>query len=136
MKNTEHFERKSEKHYKIISRWTFFLFIFLLCGCANKVDPITEINNGIQQSISELSEYAQNNMQMDADKKLLLQGAKDCAARADAMTRTYTVSMEKCSAEKSKLKLERNGLFGIVLILIFIIFRSPLKSVSKKLFGL
>ena len=114
----------------------FAILAVLLCGCVSKVDPITEINNGIQQSVSELSEYAHNNMQMDADKKLLLQGAKDCAARADAMTHTYTVAMEKCSTEKSKLKLERNGLFGIVLVLLFIMFRSPLKNIGKKLFGL
>ena len=115
----------------------FVAFLLLvLTACARDPNPITEINNGIQQSIAELEDYAQNNMIIDADKKLLLQGAKDCAARADAMTSTYNVSIEKCSAEKAKLKLERNGLAGILLLLLFFIFRTQIKSVGKKLFGL
>ena len=104
----------------------------LLSGCVKETSPATEINEGIQQSVAELTDYAKNNMVMDTDKQLLLQGAKDCAARADALTKTCNVSIEKCQAEKSKLKLERNGLAGIVLLLIgFIIYRP-----ARKLFGL
>lgn len=115
-------------------------FIILLplfvCACAKQPNPITEINNGIQHNVSELVDYANNNMQIDADKKLLLQGMQDCAARADAMTHTYEVSMEKCATEKSKLKLERNGLFGILILLIGFMFRGALRTIARKLFGL
>lgn len=112
--------------YKIV------ILTILLSGCAKQPNPITEINNGIQHNVSELVDYANHNMQIDADKKLLLQGMQDCAARADAMTHTYEVSMEKCAAEKSKLKLERNGLFGILILLIGFIGYRPV----RKLFGL
>lgn len=88
-----------------------------LYGCARDPNPLTEINNGIQQNANEIIDYAKNNMAIDTDKQFLIEGIKDCAARADAMTKTYTVSMEKCATEQSKLKLERNGLFILVLIL-------------------
>lgn len=108
----------------------------LLTGCARDADPITEINNGIQQSVADLVDYAQNNMVMDTDKQFLIQGAKDCAARADAMTKTYEASISKCAAEKSKLKTERNGL-GILLILVVLwLLKSPLKNIGKKFLGL
>lgn len=112
--------------YKIV------ILTILLSGCAKQPNPVTEINNGIQHNVSELVDYANHNMQIDADKKLLLQGMQDCAARADAMTHTYEVSMEKCVAEKSKLKLERNGLFGILILLIGFMGYRPV----RKLFGL
>lgn len=112
--------------YKIV------ILTVLLSGCARKADPITEINDGIQHSASELVDYAQNNMTMDTDKQLLLQGVKDCAARADAMTKAYTAKMDQCESEKSKLRLERNGLFGILLVLIGLMVYKPV----RKLFGL
>ena len=108
----------------------------MLSGCTRHTNPITEINDGIQQSVSELVDYANNNMLMDADKKLLLEGAKDCAARADAMTKTYETSLTKCETEKNKLKLERNGLIGIIILLVLFMFRKPVKSIVKKLLGL
>ena len=108
----------------------------LLSGCAREPNPITEINNGIQQTANELVDYAKNNMVIDTDKQFLIQGVKDCAARADAMTKTYEASLDTCYANQSKLKLERNGLMLIIVLLVFFIFRSPLKSIAKKFFGL
>lgn len=108
----------------------------LLTGCSRDTNPVTEINNGIQQSVSELVDYAQNNMVIDTDKQFLIQGVKDCAARADAMTKTYEASLDTCYANQSKLKLERNGLMLIIVLLVFFIFRSPLKSIAKKFLGL
>lgn len=122
---------KHNLHFTIL-----LILTVLLNGCARKADPVTAINDGIQNSVNELVDYASNNMTMDSDKQLLLQGAKDCAARADAMTKTYSATIEKCSAEKSKLKLERNGLFGIIILLLVVMFRSPLKSIGKKFLGL
>lgn len=119
------------KHFTIL-----LIFSVLLSGCTRHTNPITEINDGIQQSVSELVDYANNNMLMDADKKLLLEGAKDCAARADAMTKTYETSLTKCETEKNKLKLERNGLIGIIILLVLFMFRKPVKSIVKKLLGL
>ena len=108
------------------------ILTFLLNSCARKADPVTVINDGIQNSVNELVDYAQNNMVMDSDKQLLLRGAKDCAARADAMTKTYTATIETCHAKQDKLRLERNGLFGILLVLIGLMVYKPV----RKLFGL
>jgi len=112
------------------------LLIVMVSGCVKQTNPIIEINDGIQQDIADLTDYAQNNMVIDLDKKLLLQGLKDCGARADAMTKTYEASMETCQANQNKLKLERNGLAVIIVLLVFFIFRSPLKSIARKLLGL
>ena len=73
----------------------------LLTGCAREPNPINEINGGIQQSVKDLTDYATNNMVMDTDKQFLLQGAKDCAARADALAKNCNVSIEKCETEKN-----------------------------------
>lgn len=100
----------------------------LLTGCTREPNPINEINDGIQQSVKDLSDYAQNNMVMDTDKQFLLQGAKDCAARADALAKNCKVSIEKCETEKSKLRLERNGLFGILLLLVGFMIYKPVRK--------
>ena len=108
--------------------FSILLLGLLFSGCAREQNPITEINNGIQQNVSELVDYAQNNMVIDTDKQMLIQGVKDCAARADAMTKTYEVSMEKCAAEKSKLKLERNGLGTILILVVVFMFRGSIRK--------
>ena len=111
-----------------MKRLSVLFLILLLSGCAREPNPITEINNGIQQSAQELVDYAQNNMVIDTDKQMLIQAVKDCAARADAMTKTYEVSMEKCATEKSKLKLERNGLVAILILLVGFMFRESIRK--------
>lgn len=100
----------------------------LLTGCARESNPINEINSGIQQSVKDLADYATNNMVMDTDKQFLLQGAKDCAARADALAKNCNVSIEKFETEKSKLRLERNGLFGILLLLVGFMIYKPVRK--------
>lgn len=107
---------------------SILVLTLLLSGCAREPNPITAINNGIQQSANELVDYAQNNMVIDTDKQMLIQGVKDCAARADAMTKTYEVSMEKCATEKSKLKLERNGLGVILILVVGFMFRGSIRK--------
>lgn len=134
---TPYLESRNHK----ISKWVFWatiwiVLLFIMTGCTKQTNPITEINDGIQQSVSELVDYANNNMDMDSDKQFLLQGAKDCAARANAMTQAYKSSIEACHANQSKLKLERNGLGVIIVLLVLFMLRSPLKSISKKLLGL
>lgn len=119
---------------------TCFVFLLtstlLLGACARHAEPITEINDNLQQSATELIDYAQNNMEIDIDKQFLINGIKDCAARANAMTQTYAVSIDKCYINNSKLKLERNGLAVIIILLVLFIFKTPLKSVGKKFLGL
>lgn len=127
-KKTLYIESKAHKISKWLLIGTLLVTALFLMGCAKEVNPITEINNGIQQSVNDLVDYAYNNMEMDTDKQFLIQGAKDCAARADAMTSTYNVSMEKCATEKSKLKLERNGLGIILLVLVGFIIYKPIRK--------
>ena len=128
--------RKMPREVKMKDFIKFIITIFLglllvgalLTGCAREPNPINEINDGIQQSVKDLSDYAQNNMVMDTDKQFLLQGAKDCAARADALAKNCNVSIEKCETEKSKLRLERNGLFGILLLLVGFMIYKPVRK--------
>ena len=89
----------------------------ILAGCASKPEPITNINDDIQQGVAELVDYANNNMDIDADKKLLLEGAKNCAAKADALTQACTARIETCEAQTNKAKAERNTLALVLLLL-------------------
>ena len=98
--------------YKIV------ILTFLLNGCAKKPNPIVDINDDIQQGVIELIDYANNNMEIDTDKQLLIQGAKDCAAKADALTKTSQAVISKCEAETSKFKTERNALALVLVIII------------------
>ena len=91
--------------------------LVLLTGCAKQTDPVSVINDGLQQDVAQLIDYANNNMADDTDTKLLITGLKDCAARADAMTKQHETSIKQCQAETSKARAERNTL-ALVLILI------------------
>lgn len=102
--------------------WIIILFvIMLLGGCArHTTNPVSDINNGIQDDVAQLVDYANNNMVMDADKQLLLKGAKDCAARADAMSQKCEVSITACEAKTTAVKAERNSLALILALLVVI----------------
>ena len=89
----------------------------LLTGCAKDPDPVTTINDQLQQDVAQLIDYANNNMVDDADTRLLKTGLKDCAARADAATKQHETSIKQCQAETSNARAERNSL-AIVLILL------------------
>ena len=129
--------KMSQVKTQLILMWLFIIFMLMcMCGCAKSTNPVSDINDGIQQSVTELENYANHNMVMDADKKLLLRGAKDCAARADGMAKTCEANIEKCQTENGKLKIERNGLGGIVILLLLWMLKSPLKSIGKKFLGL
>lgn len=95
----------------------------LLSGCTNKQDPVDNINDGIQQNANELIDYANNNMVIDADKQLLIQGVKDCAARADAMAQACSARVETCKIQTEKTKEERNtfalAFFGLIVLLLW-----------------
>lgn len=99
---------------------TTITILLALCGCAKKQDPITNINDGIQQGAHELIDYANNNMVIDADKQLLLNGVKDCAEKANALTQTCSARIEACNAETSKARAERNTLAVILILLVAI----------------
>lgn len=103
-----------------------------LSACAKTTNPVTNINDALQQDVAEIINYAQSNMEIDTDKQLLINGLKDCAARAGAMEQTCATVLEKCQIEQNKLKLERNGLFVIIIGLIGFILYRPI----RKLFGL
>ena len=90
------------------------------CGCAKTPDPVSGINDSIQQDTQQLIDYANNNMNLDADKQLLLQGVKDCAARADAMNTAHEASIQACEATGNKLAAERNALAVILVLLVAI----------------
>lgn len=96
------------------------IIAILLTGCAKDPDPVADINTGIQENAQQLIDYANNNMEMDADKQLLVQGIKDCAGRADALTQTCEATISKHQAETSKAKAERNTLALVLILLVAI----------------
>ena len=97
-------------------KWISILSFMFLTGCAQKTDPVSDINNGIQENAQQLIDYANNNMVIDSDKQLLIQGIKDCAARADALNTAHEASINACETRSDKLAAERN-----ILILVFVL---------------
>lgn len=91
-----------------------------IAGCAKQPDPVTTINDGLQQDVAQLVDYASNNMTDDADTRLLVTGLKDCAARADAITKQHTTSIQTCEAETGKARAERNTLALVLILLVAI----------------
>ena len=92
----------------------------LLAGCAREQDPVTTINDQLQQDVAQLIDYANNNMTDDADTRLLKTGLKDCAARADAATKQHETSIKQCQAETDKARAERNALALVLILLVAI----------------
>lgn len=85
--------------------WVAVVFlVMLLCGCTRQ-SPVSDINDEIQQEVVQLVDYANNNMEMDSDKQLLLNGAKHCAARANDMERTCTETIKSYKTEAAGWKL-------------------------------
>jgi uncharacterized membrane protein YvbJ len=94
--------------------------LILLTGCAKEPDPVTAINDQLQQDVAQLIDYANNNMADDSDTQLLKTGLKDCVARADAATKQHETSIKQCQAETSKARTERNTLALVLILLVAI----------------
>lgn len=92
----------------------------MLAGCAKEPDPVTTINDQLQQDVAQLIDYANNNMADDSDTRLLKTGLKDCAARADAATKQHETSIKQCQAETDKARAERNSLALVLILLVAI----------------
>ena len=110
-------------------KYAIIFVAILLSGCAGKPDPITDINDNIQQGVSELADYANNNMDMDADKKLLLEGAKNCAAKAETLTKACQAQISQCQSEVSKAKTQRNALALVLIVLAGLFIARSLKKI-------
>ena len=97
------------------------VLIFWMCvltGCAKKPDPVSSINDEIQQGVAELVDYANNNMVMDSDKQFLLNGARECAKRANGLQKQHQTLIESCELKTDKAKAERNTLALILILLV------------------
>lgn len=96
------------------------ILAIILAGCAKQTDPVSDINDQLQQDVAQLIDYANNNMADDSDTRLLKTGLKDCAARADAATKQHETSIKQCQAETSKARAERNTLALVLILLVAI----------------
>ena len=90
--------------YSIIGFIIGMALVMLLGGCSRHT-PVSDINNEIQQEVADLVDYANNNMDMDPDKQLLLTGARHCASRANDLTRTCEQTVSAYSKEAAGWKL-------------------------------
>jgi outer membrane murein-binding lipoprotein Lpp len=84
--------------YTIIG-WVFALVLTLLLAGCSRQTPVAEINSEIQTEVTELIDYAQNNMAIDSDKQLLINGARHCAMRAADLTKTCQETVRAYRAE-------------------------------------
>ena len=90
--------------YTILGWVMALVLVMLLVGCSRST-PVSDINHEIQTEVSELVDYANSNMEMDADKQLLLNGARHCAARANDMVRTCDQTVSAYRKETAGWKL-------------------------------
>lgn len=85
--------------------WMIGVFlVMLLAGCSRST-PHADINHAIQTEVTELVDYANNNMEMDADKQLLLNGARHCASRANDMVHACDQTISAYRKETASWKL-------------------------------
>lgn len=99
--------------------WIGVIFlVMLLAGCA-KQSPVSEINNGIQEDVAQLVDYAQNNMTIDTEKQLLINGARACASRANDMYKTCAAEIKACEKETTAWKM--STLTAIAFALFFLV---------------
>lgn len=96
------------------------ILAIILAGCAKQTDPVSDINDQLQQDVAQLIDYANNNMADEPDIQLLKTGLKDCAARADAAAKQHETSIKQCQAETGKARAERNTLALVLALLIAI----------------
>lgn len=101
----------------VILGWVLaLLLVIFLAGCSRST-PVSDINNDIQQGATELVDYAQHNMEIDADKKLLIEGVKACAAKANALEKTCSESIRAYKAKADSWKL--SAVFAGIIALFF-----------------
>lgn len=104
--------------YSIIGFIAGMVLVMLLAGCTKTADPVSSINDQLQQDVSQLLDYADNNMGDDPDVMLLKTGLKDCAARADAAAKQHETSIAACEAKADLAKAERNMLALVLGLLV------------------
>lgn len=85
--------------------WLVGVFLIMaLAGCSRST-PTSEINQQIQDEVAQLVDYANNNMEMDADKQLLINGARHCAMRASDLEKVCTQTVSAYRTETAAWKL-------------------------------
>lgn len=111
---------RNVKKSQIITKIMAFCAIFFIAGCTKQPDPVSTINQGIQQDVAQLIDYANNNMGSDPDTELLKAGLKDCAARAGAMDEQHKAQIATCKAETGRVRAERNTIALILIAAVMI----------------
>lgn len=109
---------KEESH--LIAGIAMWFLIVILClwlaGCSRQT-PVSDINDSIQHDVSEMIDYAQNNMTIDNDNQLLINGARNCAARANDMAKTCEATIKAYKTEVASWKLVATLLMVIAVFL-------------------
>lgn len=107
----------------VILGWIAAIFlIMLLAGCSRQ-SPVSDINHDIQEDVAQLIDYANNNMTIDADKQLLINGARACASRANAMEKACVAQITACEKENTTWKLSTGMASLVALIFLVLWFR-------------
>ena len=106
-----------------ILAWIAVIFlVMLLAGCSRQ-SPVSDINHDIQDDVAQLVDYANNNMVIDADKQLLINGARACASRANAMEKACTAQITACEKENTTWKLSTAMASLVAMVFLVLWFR-------------
>lgn len=106
-----------------IITWIGVIFLVMLLAGCTKQSPVSDINHDIQEDVAQLVDYANNNMVMDADKQLLINGARACASRANAMEKTCIAQVTACQKETTTWKLSTGMASLIALVFLVLWFK-------------
>ena len=109
------------KHFTIL-----LILTVLLNGCAKK-DPVETIIDTHQEHISDVLDYAHNNMEQTKDVVFLENELQSCNIAMTDIKQAYYSRIAACNAKTDYWKLATFGLFialiGVVFVLIKRLFK-------------
>lgn len=93
--------------------YKIMILTFLLSGCAKSTPTETVIDNHVQL-VDDTIDYAQNNMDIDSDKQLLINALKTCKTGLLDTESSYKAEISTCKAEKEKWQIISLALFLLI----------------------
>lgn len=98
--------------------YKIMILTFLLSGCAKSTPTETVIDNHVQL-VNEVVDYANNNMELDADTQMLINALKTCKTGLLDAKSAYDGEISTCKAKKEKWQIVSLALFLLIVGAVF-----------------
>lgn len=114
------------KHFCKIHFAILLIFTFLLNGCASK-DPVETIIDHHQEHISDVLDYAYNNIEQTKDVVFLENELQSCNLALVDVKQAYYSRIAACNAKTDYWRLATFGLFLLLCGAVFVIIKRVFK---------